>query len=103
MRPRVEERVHHNAQAQQPDRHEDQEDANLPLIHAAIHPATYAASRTAIYATPGHVRLRCVCLITVCNQIGQSELRRRFFPHLGGMAQQDVRLKVEQVARLVAA
>jgi hypothetical protein len=61
VRPRVKKRVRQNAEAQQPDRDEDQEDAYLPLVHAA----TYAASRTAIHATPAHVRVRCVCSITV--------------------------------------
>ena len=65
VRPRVKKRVRQNAEAQQPDRDEDQEDAYLPLVHAAIYPATYAASRTAIHATPAHVRVRCVCSITV--------------------------------------
>ena len=46
-RPRVEEGVHHQEQARDPDSNEDQEDAYLPLIHAALH------------ATFGHVRLRC--------------------------------------------
>jgi hypothetical protein len=63
-RPRVEKRVRQNAQAQQADHDKDEEDAYLPLIHAA--------SRAALV----HVRLRCARSITVGNQISQSEFWR---------------------------